>query len=163
MTSSQGRVLAFLQSKGLEVLLREFDVSTKSSMLAAQALSCTLGEIAKSVVFTAGQKMFVVILSGDRRVDQDKLSQIAGEPVDLAAPDVVKKATGYPIGGVPPFPHRPNVAVLADMSLMRFSQVWTAAGAPNVVFRISIRDLMSTLGGDPVDVSTQAPSSAKGL
>lgn len=163
MTSSPERVLNFLHSMGLEAVVRQFDVSTKSSVLAAQALNCTLGEIAKSVVFTGGGRTFVVILSGDRRVDARKLFQVVGESVDLASPEVVRKTTGYPIGGVPPFPHGPGVRVLADLSLMRFSQVWTAGGAPNIVFRISSRDLMGTLGGDPVDVSTESPTSAKGL
>jgi prolyl-tRNA editing enzyme YbaK/EbsC (Cys-tRNA(Pro) deacylase) len=113
-----------------------------------------LGEIAKSVVFTGGERTFVVILSGDKRVDLRKLSQIADGPVELASPEVVKKTTGYPIGGVPPFPHGPKVSALADLSLMRFSRVWTAGGAPNSVFRISSRDLIGTLGGEPVDVST---------
>ena len=154
MTSGSERVLAFLRSRGLDVVVREFDVSTKSSMLAARALKCTVAEIAKSVVFTGGGKTFVVIVSGDRKVDVPRLARVVGDSVDLASPELVKKTTGYPIGGVPPFPHGSSVGVLADLSLMRFSHVWAAGGAPNVVIKISSRDLMGAVGGDPVDVST---------
>jgi len=154
MTSGSERVLAFLRSSGLDVVVREFDVSTKSSMLAAQVLKCSVAEIAKSVVFTGGGRTFVVIVSGDRKVDALKLTRVVGEPVCLASPELVKKTTGYSIGGVPPFPHGPSVRVLADLSLMRFSRVWAAGGSPNIVIRISSRDLMGTVGGDPVDVST---------
>lgn len=132
--------------------VREFDSSTKNSALAADVLGCTVGEIAKSVVFL-GKGAVVVVISGDRRVDAGKLASLIGAPVRIATPDEVREMTGYPIGGVPPFPHTGGVVVLPDLSLTRFSHVWAAAGAPNAVFRISPSDLIRLVGRTPVDVA----------
>jgi prolyl-tRNA editing enzyme YbaK/EbsC (Cys-tRNA(Pro) deacylase) len=136
----------------LEIDVREFDSSTKNSTLAAQALGCSVGEIAKSVVFR-GKRVYVVVISGDRRVDVTKLGAVVGEHVRVATPVEVREGTGYPIGGVPPFPHRDGVTVLPDLSLARFSGVWAAAGAPNAVFRISPGDLFRIVGSHISDVS----------
>lgn len=152
MAGSTDRVVAFLKSLGTEFEIREFDVSTKNSALAAEALDCTVAEIAKSVVFE-GRRTFVVVLSGDRKVEPRKLASVVGSQVTLATPDAVRASTGYPIGGVPPFPHNEGVKVLADLSLARFPSVWAAGGAPNVVFRMGTEELLKTIGSRSVDVS----------
>jgi prolyl-tRNA editing enzyme YbaK/EbsC (Cys-tRNA(Pro) deacylase) len=109
-------------------------------------------EIAKSVVFV-GKSTAVVVLSGDRRVDAVKLSRQAGEEVHVAKPDEVRDRTGFPIGGVPPFPHVEGVTVYPDSSLFRFQHVWAAAGTPNTVFRIGTADLLRLVGRGPIDVA----------
>jgi prolyl-tRNA editing enzyme YbaK/EbsC (Cys-tRNA(Pro) deacylase) len=111
-------------------------------------------EIAKSVVFV-GKSTAVVVLSGDRRVDVPKLSQLAGEGLRVAKPDEVRDRTGFPIGGVPPFPHGEGVTVYPDSSLGRFQHVWAAAGTPNTVFRIGTSDLLRLVGRGPFDVAAQ--------
>jgi prolyl-tRNA editing enzyme YbaK/EbsC (Cys-tRNA(Pro) deacylase) len=131
---------------------REFDESTKNSVLAAQALGCSIAEIAKSVVFV-GEKTAVVIISGDKRVDGAKLAKVMGTELRVAKGDEVRDKTGFPIGGVPPFPHGEGIAVLVDASLTRFGRVWAAAGTPNSVFGIGTPDLFRLLGGKPVDVA----------
>lgn len=152
MGGSVERVRRYLDSVGIAAEFREFDISTKSSALAARALGCGVGEIAKSVVFKESGAV-VVVISGDRRVDEEKLSQLAGAPVTIASAEEVREATGYPIGGVPPFPHHVGVRVVADSSLVRFESVWAAGGAPNAVFRIRTEDLLTRLGGGSVDVA----------
>ncbi len=149
---SRERVSDFLSKSGAEFELREFGESTKNSELAAKALGCTVAEIAKSVVFV-GAKTAVVVISGDRRVDWAKLARATGEEMRIARPDEVRERTGFPIGGVPPFPHTEGVVVLADLSLTRFGRVWAAAGAPNSVFRIGTPELLRLLGRPPVDVA----------
>ena len=156
MVGSVERVTAHVRDIGLDVQFRSFDVSTKSSALAAQALGCTVAEIAKSVVFR-GKRAVVVVISGDRRVDQSRLSAVEGSPVAMATPSEVRGMTGYPIGGVPPFPHAPEVGVLVDSSVTRFDSVWAAGGAPNAVFRLKSKDLLRILGGSPVQVSEGQP------
>jgi len=153
MAGSVERVRAHLESLGLEVEFREFEVSTKSSALAAQALGCSVAEIAKSVVFK-GKRPVVVVISGDKRVDPSKLWSHEGAPVAIATPDEVREMTGYPIGGVPPFPHSGEVAVLVDSSVLRFDRVWAAGGAPNAVFNVKTVDLARTVGGRPVDLAS---------
>ena len=97
----------------------------------------------------------VVVLSGDRRVDASKLSKLAREELRVAKPDEVRDRTGFPIGGVPPFPHVEGVKVYPDSSLMRFEQVWAAAGTPNAVFRIGTSDLVRLVGEGTFEVSAQ--------
>jgi prolyl-tRNA editing enzyme YbaK/EbsC (Cys-tRNA(Pro) deacylase) len=149
---SRGRVSEYLSKSGAKYELREFDKSTKNSVLAAQALGCSVAEIAKSVVFV-GEKTAVVIISGDKRVDGAKLAKVMGVESRVAKADEVRDRTGFPIGGVPPFPHGEGVEVLVDASLTRFGRVWAAAGTPNSVFEIGTPDLLMLLGSRPVDVA----------
>jgi prolyl-tRNA editing enzyme YbaK/EbsC (Cys-tRNA(Pro) deacylase) len=149
---SRERVAEYLAGAGVGFEIREFGESTKNSALAAEALGCTVAEIAKSVVFV-GETTSVVILSGDRRVSANKLGGVVRGEVRIAKPDEVRDRTGYPIGGVPPFPHSPGVRVFADTSLERFRTVWAAGGAPNVVFKIGSDDLIRLVGGASHDLS----------
>jgi prolyl-tRNA editing enzyme YbaK/EbsC (Cys-tRNA(Pro) deacylase) len=149
---SRERVSDYLSKTGAKYELRDFGESTKNSALAAQALGCTVAQIAKSVVFV-GESTVVVIISGDKRVDGGKLSKAVGADLRVAKPDEVRLRTGFPIGGVPPFPHEEGVMVLADESLARFSHVWAAAGTPNSVFRMGTRDLLRLIASPAVDVA----------
>jgi prolyl-tRNA editing enzyme YbaK/EbsC (Cys-tRNA(Pro) deacylase) len=149
---SKERVVAYLSTSGVPVEVREFGTSTRSSELAAQALGCSVAEIAKSVVFV-GKSTAVVIISGDQRVDAAKLSRLMGEEMRVALPDEVRERTGFPIGGVPPFPHVDGVTVLPDSSVTRFSRVWAAGGTPNVVFRIASSDLLRLVGAGPFELA----------
>jgi prolyl-tRNA editing enzyme YbaK/EbsC (Cys-tRNA(Pro) deacylase) len=145
-------VKRFLRERGVEVELRELSESTRTSRMAADALGCDIAQIAKSIVFIDGGAT-VVVVSGDKRVDEEKLSRLVGRRVSLADAEAVRRYTGYVIGGVPPFPHDEAVRVLLDSSLRRFEHVWTAAGTPNSVFKIRVEELRAILGTDFVDVS----------
>jgi prolyl-tRNA editing enzyme YbaK/EbsC (Cys-tRNA(Pro) deacylase) len=145
-------VEGYLSRCGLNVEIRRFEESTKSSELAARVLGCTTAEIAKSVVFV-GTGTAIVIISGDRMVDTLKLATEAGEVMRIATPAEVKERTGFPIGGVPPFPHREGVLAYPDVSLTRFREVWAAGGTPNTVFRIGSSDLVRCLGRGPFDLA----------
>ncbi len=145
-------VRRFLREKNVEAEIRELSESTRTSKMAAEALGCDIAQIAKSIVFVNGDAT-VVVISGDKRVDEGKLSRLIGRGVSLADAEAVRRHTGYVIGGVPPFPHEGSVRVLLDSSLKRFEHVWTAAGTPNSVFKIRVEDLKSILNTDFVDVS----------
>lgn len=149
---SRERVAEYLSASGLKVEMREFDESTRSSALAARVLGCSVAEIAKSVVFV-GSGTAVVIISGDKVVDGAKLAMETGEEMRVATPVEVKERTGFPIGGVPPFPHNPGVLVYPDVSLRRFGHVWAAAGTPNAVFKVGASDLFGHLGRGPFDLA----------
>jgi prolyl-tRNA editing enzyme YbaK/EbsC (Cys-tRNA(Pro) deacylase) len=131
--------------------------STKTSALAANALGCTVAEIAKTIAFVMNSASpTLVVLSGDRRVNSEKL----GHSLDTSktylrkmTADEVKEFTGYSIGGVPPFPHRSGVSVLVDESLFRFGKVWAAAGSSNAVMRISPSILTEALKIRQIDAS----------
>ncbi len=146
------RVSTYLEEKGIEAHVVTLDESTRTSQLAADALGCTVAEIAKSIVFKAEEKAIVVVISGDRRVDAKKVGALIGVKVVNADADAVKVLTGYVIGGVPPFPHDSTVQVTLDRSLTRFEKVWAAAGTPNSVVYFSVDQLREEVG-DFVDVA----------
>ncbi len=152
MARGSKRVGDFIRERGLEARVVTLDDSTKTSKMAADALGCTVAEIAKSIVFV-NESPVVVVISGDRKVDAEKLSGVMGHRVSVADADAVRRRTGYVIGGVPPFPHGEGVTVLLDASLERFERVWAAAGTPNSVMQLSVGQLKSVLGGRTVDVS----------
>ncbi len=147
------RVREFIEKKGIRATIIEFDISTKNSQLAAQALKCPVAQIAKSIVFIHNTPV-VVILSGDKRVNIDRLSEILRGPASLADAETVLRLTGFPVGGVPPFAHTQPLRVLLDKSLERFSEVYAAAGAPNAILKITLKDLQTYSEAKLVDVST---------
>jgi len=153
MSRGVERVSSFLRERGIEARVVTLDDSTKTSQMAADALGCTVAEIAKSIVFRGGDTALVVVISGDRRVDTMKLSEAFGGGVSKADADWVREQTGYVIGGVPPFPHGEGVEVFLDSSLRRFEKVWAAAGDPNSVMHISAAEIEGVLGSKPVDVA----------
>jgi prolyl-tRNA editing enzyme YbaK/EbsC (Cys-tRNA(Pro) deacylase) len=141
-TESQERVRNFIDQNNIraEIIVLSGE-ATRTSALAANSLGCTIAEIAKTIGFafknSAKPTAVLVILSGDKRVSTAKLSNHFGAGLRKMNAEEVKRLTGYPIGGVPPFPHHPEVRVVADYSLVRFESVWAAAGSPNSVMKLS--------------------------
>jgi prolyl-tRNA editing enzyme YbaK/EbsC (Cys-tRNA(Pro) deacylase) len=133
---------------------RWLETPARTSAEAAEALGVAVGQIAKSVVFrrVADARAVLVIASGDRRVDEAKVSALAG---DLARADAafVKEQTGFAIGGVSPVAHRHAPLVLVDQDLQRFDEVWAAAGHPNGVFKASPTQLCALAGVGYSDVT----------
>ena len=152
MAHGSERVRRFLEERHIDAEVVVLDESTRTSRMAADALGCDVAQIAKSIVFVDGS-ISVVIISGERRVDVEKLSRLLGHEVSMADADAVRRCTGYVIGGVPPFPHKDGVRAFLDGSLQRFEVVWTAAGAPNSVMRISVEALKMAVGSAFVDVA----------
>lgn len=146
------RVKHYLDEKGIKAEIVILDSSTKTSKLAAEALGCSVAQIAKSIVFKAS-KPIIVVISGDKKVNLNNLSNIVKEKIIMADPDYIQAKTGYVVGGVPPFPHSPEVKVYLDASLFRYNEVWAAAGAPNAVMRIRVSDLHKTVCAEIIDVS----------
>ncbi len=143
---------------GVEIRVLAADASRTSS-LAAESLRCSVAEIAKTIGFVGiknGSSPVLVVLSGDRKVNLRKLasalSLAEGELRKMSAEEV-KALTEYVIGGVPPFPHKRPVLVLADESLFRFSKVWAAAGSANTVMSLNPSLLTIELAISRVDVS----------
>jgi prolyl-tRNA editing enzyme YbaK/EbsC (Cys-tRNA(Pro) deacylase) len=133
----------------------EFDLSTRTAADAAAAIGCEVAEIAKSLVFRAANsgRAVLIIASGVDRVDEKKAAAALGEPIARADADFVREATGFAIGGVPPVGHRTKPLVLIEESLMRFDEIWAAAGTPNAVFRLTPSDLIELTGGRTVAVA----------
>ena len=117
--------------------MKEFPQGTRTAADAARAVGCELGQIVKSLVFVAGGRPVVALVSGANRLDEHRLAAIAGEPVVKADAETARAATGYAIGGVPPFGHATEVPVFMDRDLLGYGEVWAAAGRPDSVFEIA--------------------------
>ena len=127
--------------------------AARTAQEAADALGVQLGQIAKSVIFRRKQDdaAVLVVTSGDRRVDEKKVSALVGK-VGRADADFVKARTGFSIGGVSPVAHLHPSVTLLDQDLWRFEEVWAAAGHPHGVFRLRPDDLRQLTGAPQADV-----------
>lgn len=132
--------------------IAEFPAGTHSAVDAAAAVGCTVAQIAKSIVFRAGEDVVLVIASGANRIDRKKVSGVLGLTVKPADPDWVATATGYAVGGVAPVGHLRPVVTVIDADLLALDLLWAAAGSPMHAFRTSPRDLIAMTGGIVADV-----------
>ena len=130
------RFESWLASTDFEVTVKEFPQGTRTATDAARAVGCDVGQIVKSLVFIAGRKPVVALVSGANRLDERRLAELAGGPVTKADAEAARAATGYAIGGVPPFGHATEVPVYMDRDLLGYGVVWAAAGRPDSVFEI---------------------------
>jgi prolyl-tRNA editing enzyme YbaK/EbsC (Cys-tRNA(Pro) deacylase) len=135
---------AGIDSFGLEI--RRFPEGTRTAEDAARAIGCEVGQIVKSLVFTAAGRPVVALVSGANRLDPSKLAAVAGGPVAKADAETARQATGYSIGGVPPFGHASALPVFMDRDLERYDVVWAAAGRPDSVFPITPARLVELAG-----------------
>jgi Cys-tRNA(Pro) deacylase len=142
------RVVAAGRELGLEIEPRSFPEGTRTAQEAADAIGVELGQIVKSLIFGVDGEMVLAYVSGANRLDEKLLAAAAGgtrcERVDA---DAVRKATGFPIGGVPPFGHTTQLRVFIDPDLLQFDEVWAAAGTWNDVFGIEPHRLVEASGG----------------
>jgi prolyl-tRNA editing enzyme YbaK/EbsC (Cys-tRNA(Pro) deacylase) len=146
------KVRAALSERGFDAHPVEFAESTRTSAEAAAAVGTTLGQIAKSLVFDAGGEPVLVIASGANRVSTAKVAALLGAKVSRADAELVRGATGFPIGGVPPVAHAQPLRILIDEDLLAFDGIWASAGTPNAVFPIPPQDLVRVTGGTVSDV-----------
>jgi prolyl-tRNA editing enzyme YbaK/EbsC (Cys-tRNA(Pro) deacylase) len=139
------------------------DGAARTAQEAADGLGVLLGQIAKSVIFKRKEDgaAVLVVTSGDRRVDEKKVSALVGK-VGRADADFVKTQTGFSIGGVSPVAHLNPPVTLLDQDLWRFDVVWAAAGHPHGVFQLQPEDLKRLTGGPVADVA-QTESKPSGV
>jgi prolyl-tRNA editing enzyme YbaK/EbsC (Cys-tRNA(Pro) deacylase) len=146
------RFLAAAEDLGLPLEVRDFPKGTRTAVDAARAIGCDVGQIVKSLVFVAGTEPFLALTSGPNRADTARLSELlGGVPVRRADPEEARGATGFAIGGTPPFGHPRRLRVLCDRDLLGYQEVWAAAGTPNAVFPIGPEDLLRASGAEPAD------------
>lgn len=137
MSKSLKRVRAALQAAGLRQDIRETALA-RTAADAAQAIGCCIDQIAKSIVFlgAASGTTVLFVTAGGNNVDPVKASALAGEPLDKADAALVRRQTGFAIGGVSPIGHLTPPSVFFDSRLMDFDEIWAAAGTPHHVFGI---------------------------
>ena len=147
------RVVEAARALGLEIVPRRFPDGTKTAADAAAAIGVELGQIVKSLIFAVDGEVVLAYVSGSNQLDEKKLAMAAGglkcTRVDA---DVVRQATGFPIGGVPPFGHSTQLRVFVDPDLLQYDEVWAAAGTWNDVFGASPADIVRVAGGVVTDL-----------
>jgi prolyl-tRNA editing enzyme YbaK/EbsC (Cys-tRNA(Pro) deacylase) len=127
---------------GIDVRVQRLQTSTRTVADAATAVGCREAEIAKSIVFVADGEPVVCVASGEHRVDVAKVADALDvAEVRQAQADEVRAATGFAIGGVPPFGH--DLPVLFDEALLKHERVWAAAGDPHSLFCVDPHKLAS--------------------
>jgi len=145
-------VKSFLASQDIEVL--EFEEPTPTSEAAARAVGCSVGEIAKTILFIVGTKPIVVVTRGDLKIKGSRLKQAAELKGKVRLPQAaeVVEYTGYQPGGVCPFLLPGDLTVLIDSSMRRFPKVYAAAGNAHSAVPISVDQLLEITGGEEVEV-----------
>lgn len=133
--------------------VRTMDKSTHTAQEAAVAVGCDVGAIVKSLIFLADDEPLLVLVSGPNRVDTEALGRELGTVITKSDAKRVKEATGYSIGGVPPFGHSSALRTVIDPDLLTYGELWAAAGSATAVFPISPDGLVELTGGDVVFLS----------
>ncbi|KAA0683449.1 YbaK/EbsC family protein [Roseomonas genomospecies 6] len=149
LSPSAQRVQELLDGFGHGHAVVEHEGSTRTSEDAANAIGCTVAQIAKSLIFRAKDsgRPVLVVASGANRVDEKAVGRLIGEKIERADPDFVRENTGFAIGGVPPIGYAVPPLVLIDADLLALDAIWAAAGTPNAVFRLTPAQLVSMTGG----------------
>ena len=139
MSKSLARVTAALSASGADIDLREMAQETRTAEQAAAAAGCQLDQIVKSIIFRgeiSGQ-ILLFLTAGGHQVEPARASGLAGEPLGRADADLVRRHTGFAIGGVAPIGHLNPVALFMDPRVLEFELVWAAAGTPRHIFSIA--------------------------
>jgi Cys-tRNA(Pro) deacylase len=139
---------------GLDIHPRDFPDGTRSAADAAMAIGVDLGQIVKSLVFAVDGEAVVALVSGDNLLDEGKLASCAGgDRAWREDANTVREATGYPVGGVPPFGHHEPLRVFIDEDLLEYDELWAAAGTPHTNFAVSPTELVRVTGGVVCDLA----------
>ncbi len=128
-----------------------FPDGTRTAAQAAAAVGCELGQIVKSLVFLCDGEAVLALTSGSNRVDTVQLGTVLGGTITRADADGVRDATGYAIGGTPPFGHARPLRAVVDRALLAYDTVWAAAGTPDTVFELTPDELVRASGAEVAD------------
>jgi len=149
LSRSARRVQDTLASLGTAFEVLELPSSTRTAVEAATAIGCSVEQIAKSILFRTvkDKKPVMVIASGINRVNEARVADIVGEPIEKADAAYVREKTGFAIGGVPPIGHAEPIYTIIDEDLLKSGELWAAAGTPNSVFKLSATNLLEMTAG----------------
>lgn len=153
MNPTVRRVADAAAAAGLTIEVREFPEGTRTADDAAAAIGVAVGQIVKSLAFAVDGEVVLALMSGANRLDEGALADAAGGGhVARADAAAVRAATGFAIGGVPPFGHDRPRRTFVDRDLLAYDVVWAAAGTPTHVFAVAPADLVRVSGGRVADL-----------
>lgn len=146
------RVRAFMRERNMEDRILEFDVSSATVALAAEAVGCAPERIAKTLSFLVDGGAVLVVAAGDARVDNPKFKAQFHTKAKMLTPEEVVNLVGHAVGGVCPFAVNEGVKVYLDESLRRFETVFPACGSSNSAIELTLPELEQLSGGEWIDV-----------
>lgn len=155
LSTSAQKVQKALQDIGVSCKVLELPATTRSAKEAALAIGCQVGQIVKSLIFEGQQthRAYLLLVSGSNRVNEKKLSSLISEPIEKANAHFVREKTGFTIGGVPPVGHQEPMTTLIDQDLLRYEEIWAAAGTPHAVFQLTPDELKQITDGQIIMVT----------
>jgi len=155
LSPSAQKVQDVLTSLGFAYQVVESAQPTRTAAEAAERVGCEVGQIVKSLIFKTKQtdRAVLVITSGANQVNEWRIGALLKEPLEKAPAAFVRERTGFAIGGIPPLGHATPLETFVDQDLMRYQEVWAAAGTPHALFRLVPADLVKMCGGRVVKVS----------
>ena len=155
------RVVEAARAGGLEITVRRFPAGTRTAHDAATAIGCSVGQIVKSLVFVAEGQPLVALVSGASVVDVERLAVAVGaRQVRRATGSEARAATGFAIGGIPPFGHATELTVVMDAGLAAHDVVWAAAGLPDAVFETTPAQLTAAGRARALEIPAAAATPA---
>lgn len=154
LKKSAEKVQTALNKFGFELNVMELPVSTRTAQEAANAIGCTVSQIAKSLIFKGktSQNPILIIASGSNRVNEKEIKKYVGEKLEKADAKFVLEHTGFAIGGIPPVGHKTKIITFIDEDLMQYDEIWAAAGTPNAVFKLTPKILAKITKGNIINV-----------
>ncbi len=135
------KVREYFKTQGMEDRIQEFEVSSATVALAAQALGCDENRIAKTLSFHVGEKVVLIVAAGDAKIDNPKYKAFFGAKAKMLAFEEAEELIGHAVGGVCPFAVNEGVEVYLDESLKRFETVFPACGSSNSAIELTISEL----------------------
>lgn len=135
------RVREYFKTKGIEDRIQEFEVSSATVALAAQALNCDENRIAKTLSFHVKERVVLIVAAGDAKIDNPKYKAFFGAKAKMLAFDEAEVLIGHAVGGVCPFAVNEGVEVYLDESLKRFETVFPACGSSNSAIELTLSEL----------------------
>ena len=135
------RVRAYFETKGIANRILEFETSSATVALAAQALNCEEARIAKTLSFHVGKKVILVVAAGDAKIDNPKYKACFGAKAKMLSFDEAESLIGHAVGGVCPFAVNEGVEVYLDESLKRFKTVFPACGSSNSAIELTMNEM----------------------
>lgn len=151
MSKSFARVAAALRAAGLADAPVEAKGEIRTAEAAAAEAGVAVDQIVKSILFQGESGLFLFLTAGGNRVDLGKAAALAGGALSRAEVEVVRRVTGFAIGGVAPLGHLSALPGFFDPRLLEFPEVWAAAGTPRHMFRAAPRALLQATGARVAD------------
>lgn len=155
LAKSAQSVQQTLAEKGLPFKVVELSESTRTANDAASAIGYEVGQIVKSLIFKTkdSHKPVLILASGPNRANEKIIEALLGEKIIKADADFTREITGFAIGGIPPVAHKePIDLIFIDEDLLKFEEVWAAAGTPNAVFKLKGKDLIEMTNGKVISI-----------